>query len=390
MLFKRGVNLMNSSRQFDRAAGAFVFLVVLITIYLTKEFLSTILLSIVLVFLLKPLYAVFFRLTRRNRISSFFSMLIVFAVILAFLLGITTVLLVEISNLQRSGAISSDRITAIITGMDIWAKSSLPSWIYTYIMEIILKYGVQEIRDIPLAVGTWIFPVVQQELSLFASNLPVLFAQLIIVIFFTYYMLVDGKGFIATAVDLFPEENRGFLKIFLRELNRIYNTLFTVYFTTSMLSGVLAAIGFSLLGVPYPVLMGAVVGFFTLMPMLGPPFIFIPLALYYLFMGDLIRFLILLVFGVVVLMIVPENVIRPQLAQKSSRIHPIITLLAYTAPIFVVGIIGVFIGPALYGFLLAAYRVATLTGKHDYSCSSFQNLEKQVNKDHLPFGKRGS
>lgn len=354
---------MNSSRQFDKAAGAFVFLVFLITVYLTKEFLSTILLSVVLVFLLKPLYAVFFRLTRRNRISSFFSMLIVFAIILAFLLGVTTVLLVEISNLQRSGAISSDRITSIIAGMDIWAKSSFPSWIYSYIMEIVSKYGMQEIRDIPIAVATWIFPIAQQELSSFASNLPVLFAQLIVVIFFTYYLLVDGKGFIAKAVDLFPEEKQAFLQIFLRELNSIYNTLFTVYFTTSMLSGVLAAIGFSLLGLPYPVLIGAVVGFFTLMPMLGPPFVFIPLGLYYLFLGDVLRFLILLVFGVVVLMIIPENVIRPQLAQKSSRIHPIITLLAYTAPIFVVGIIGVFIGPALYGFLLAAYRAATIDRK---------------------------
>jgi predicted PurR-regulated permease PerM len=65
-----------------------------------------------------------------------------------------------------------------------------------------------------------------------------------------------------------------------------------------------------------------------------------------------------MIFGTVVLMVIPENVIRPHLAMKSSRIHPIVTLLAYTAPIFVVGIIGVIIGPTLYGFLLAAYRAA--------------------------------
>jgi predicted PurR-regulated permease PerM len=351
---------MNSSRWFDRAARTFVFLVFLITVYLTKEFLSTILLSVVLIFLLKPLYSVFFRLTRRNRVSSFFTIMIVFAIILAFLLGITATLLVEISNLQMSGAISSDRITSVIAGMDIWAKSSLPSWIYSYITEIVSKYGVKEIREIPIAVATWILPLAQQELSSFVSNLPIFFAQLIVVILFTYYLLVDGKGFLVKAVDLIPEERQTSIRIFLQELNTIYTTLFTVYFTTSMLSGVMAAIGFSLLGLPYPVLMGAVVAFFTLMPMLGPPLVFIPLALYYLFLGDVMRFVILLVFGVVVLMIIPENVIRLQLAQKSSRIHPIITLLAYTAPIFVVGIIGVFIGPGLYGFLLAAYRAATV------------------------------
>ena len=55
-------------------------------------------------------------------------------------------------------------------------------------------------------------------------------------------------------------------------------------------------------------------------------------------------------------MIIPENIIRPQLAFMSARIHPLITVLAYTAPVFVMGIDGVIVGPALYGFLLAIYR----------------------------------
>jgi len=90
--------------------------------------------------------------------------------------------------------------------------------------------------------------------------------------------------------------------------------------------------------------------------MLGPPFVFVPIALYYLLQGDLLRGIIIIVFGTVVLMVIPENVLRPHLAMKSARIHPIVTLLAYTAPIFVVGLIGVILGPILYGFLLAAYR----------------------------------
>jgi predicted PurR-regulated permease PerM len=349
---------MDLSRRFDLAAGTLVFLVFIATVYLTKEFLTTILLSIVLIFLLKPLYAAFFRLTGRRQISSFFSILIVFIFIMAVLLGITTVLLVEISNLEKSGALSNlsnIQISAFTSDMDIWARSVLPAWGYNYINEIILKY-VKEISDIPVTIATWLVPIVQRELTSFASNLPVLFAQLIVVVFFTYYILIDGKEVMAGAVDLIPRQKRGIVKNFLQELGSIYTTLFTVYFTTSMLSGVLAAIGFSMLGVPYPFVLGAVVGIFTLIPMIGPPFVFIPMAIYYLFLGDMIRFLVILVFGTVVLMVMPENVLRPHLAMKSARIHPIITLLAYTAPIFVVGIIGVIIGPTLYGFLLAAYR----------------------------------
>jgi predicted PurR-regulated permease PerM len=348
---------MEVRRPFDLAAGALVLLVFLATVYLTKDFLNTILLSIVLVFLLKPLYAVFFRLTKQGQISSFFSIMIVFIFILAALLGITTVLVVEISNLERSGALSSSHFTSITGDLDILAQSALPAWLYDYVNVIVLRY-VQEISDIPVAIATWLFPIVRNELASFASDLPVLFAQLIVVVFFTYYILIDGNDFIDRGLALIPRQKRGMVRKFLSELNSIYTTLFTVYFTTSMLSGVLAAIGFSMLGVPYPFVLGVVVGIFTLVPMLGPPFVFIPLALYYLFQGNMLYFLIILIFGTVALMVIPENVIRPHLAMKSARIHPIVTLLAYTAPIFVVGIMGVIIGPTLYGFLLAAYRAA--------------------------------
>jgi len=365
---------MNFSRRFDLAAGITVFLVFLITVYLTKNFLNTILLSMVLVFLLRPLYSLFFRLTHRRRISSFFSLLIVFLLILGFLIGITTALLVEMVNLERSGFISGSQITAMIQEIELWAKSSIPAWIYNSIIEMILRY-VEEISDIPIAIAKWFLPVLEKGLSSFATNLPVLFAQLVVAIFFTYYVLLDGKEFIAKALDLVPEEKKEIMQIFLRELNIIYNTFFSVYFTTSILSGVMAAIGFSLLGVPYPVLMGGIVAAFTLLPMLGPPFVFVPMALYYIFQGDIILSLVLLVFGVVMLMIVPENIIRPHLAMKTSRIHPTLTLLAYTAPVFVVGVFGVIIGPTLYGFLLAVYRTIVINRR--------DNPEKDVERDGL-------
>ena len=238
---------MNFSRRFDMAAGIFVFLVFLLTVYLTKDFLNTILLSMVLVFLLRPLYSIFFRLTGRSQISSFFSIMIVFMLILGFLVGITTVLLVETANLERSGFVSGSQITTLIQEIEIWAKSSIPTWIYNSIIEIILRY-VEEISDIPITIAKWLLPVLERGLGSFASNLPVLFAQLIVAVFFTYYILMDGKDFMAKALDLVPEEKKGLIRIFLHELNMIYDTLFSVYFTTSMLSGAMAAIGFSLAG----------------------------------------------------------------------------------------------------------------------------------------------
>jgi predicted PurR-regulated permease PerM len=338
---------MDLGRRLDSFALIAVLLAIIVTVYLTKDFLSTLLLSVVLVYLLKPIYAAFFRLTRHGQLSSFFALLIVFLVIIGVLLGLISVLLTEVSNLQMSGDLADIRLANLSEDLNAWMAQYIPTPLYDFI---------KEIGDIPSAIAAWIVPIAEEQLSSFASDLPVLFAKAIVAIFFTYYLLIDGRYIAEKAVELLPDRRRGVTRHFLRELNGIYTTLFTVYFTTSMLSGVLAAIGFVMLGIPYPIILGAVVGVFTLIPLLGPPFVIVPMALYYLLQNDIGKSIILLVFMAIALIVIPENVIRPGLALRSSRIHPIVTVLAYTAPVFVVGIMGVIIGPTLYGFLLAVYR----------------------------------
>jgi len=339
--------IMELSRRFDIAATAVIILAIALTVFLTKEFLATMLLSVVLVFLLKPLHSLFFRLTGKIHVSSFLSLLIVFIIIIALLMFLTRIVLTEISVLEKSGVLYDIQFYSLSGDIEKEVRVLVP--------EPILQY-LGDIGTIPTAIAAWLIPMAESELARFASNLPILFAQSIVVVFFTYYILIDGERLVDQAVDLLPKSRRWLMNRFLQELNNIYTTLFTVYFTTSMLSGVLAAVGFFLLGIPYPLLWGAIIALFTLIPLLGPPVVFIPLAIYYLLNGEYLLSIVLLIFGTVALMVIPENVIRPHLAHKSARIHPIVTVLAYTAPIFVVGVMGVIIGPTLYGFLLAVYR----------------------------------
>ena len=61
------------------------------------------------------------------------------------------------------------------------------------------------------------------------------------------------------------------MNYFMGELNKIYNNLFNVYLLTSLITGLLAAIGFALFGVSYPFLWGLTTAIFALLPMIGPP-----------------------------------------------------------------------------------------------------------------------
>ena len=58
----------------------------------------------------------------------------------------------------------------------------------------------------------------------------------------------------------------------------------------------------------------------------------------------------------ILLFIIPQYLIMPRLAQKRGRIHPLVTVLSFVAPLFILGLPGIIVGPMLFGFLLAAYR----------------------------------
>jgi predicted PurR-regulated permease PerM len=59
-----------------------------------------------------------------------------------------------------------------------------------------------------------------------------------------------------------------------------------------------------------------------------------------------------LIFGWLFLDTIPGIIIRPRLIKQIGNIHPIIFLVSFTAPLFMIGAMGIIIGPAVFGFLL--------------------------------------
>jgi predicted PurR-regulated permease PerM len=359
---------MDLSRRFYTVSAALILFVFILALYITKEFITAILLSVFLTYVLNPVYRYLLQLTGKKSISSALSLILVFLIFVFIIISAIGILSTEVSFLLESEDAYMFVSNFSATASD-FVKSSLPEPIAVYVGQAggistasekylppAVAYYLEHVGEIPLVVLSMVLPILQSSISGFLADLPIRFAQFLVAIFFTYYFLIDGKEMVCRIVSVLPE--RDAVDHFLKELNSIYNNLFNVYFITSILSGIFAAVGFALIGTPYPVLLGALIAILTLIPMVGPIVVFLPMSVYYLLVHDYFKGVVILVFGIVVLTIIPENVLRPRLAMKGASIHPIITILAYTAPIFVVGIMGVVIGPALYGFLLAAYRTA--------------------------------
>jgi predicted PurR-regulated permease PerM len=195
----------------------------------------------------------------------------------------------------------------------------------------------------------------KSSLIFMATGLPLYFAQSIIILFFTFFLLFEGESFVDKAVKLVPSDQKERVNFFLQELSYIYDNIFSAYVLTALITGILSVFVFYLLNIPYPFVLGLLVAIFTLIPLVGALWVFIPLAALFLLQGNLNLAVALAISGIL-MFVVPQYLILPRLARRGAQIHPLITVLAFVGALFALGLPGIIIGPMLYGFLLAVYR----------------------------------
>ncbi|MDF0589872.1 AI-2E family transporter [Candidatus Methanocrinis natronophilus] len=360
---------MDPKSRFLWISAAILVAAVAGVVYITQNFITTVLLSFFLAYILYPFYLRLLNLTKRKRISALLSISIVFLIFLVFVLSVINALATEVSFLyasQDSWDETASRLAEKTAGNIFeWtaalAEDRAPAFIAPHLGGLI-ALAEDQLAPVLAAPAAWLVPEVLPRIKnivtgladWIAGNLPILMAQFGVAILLTYYLLVDGAGSIEKFLRLLPE--RALVRRFLGELNSIYNSLFNVYLINSLLTGLIAAFVYLIVGVPYPFLWGMVTAVFALIPLIGTSAVYVPMALYYLLVGEYLKVAALLILGTAFLNIFPENIMRPALARAGAAIHPAVTLLAFAAPIFVIGVMGVIVGPALYGFVLAAYR----------------------------------
>jgi predicted PurR-regulated permease PerM len=88
---------------------------------------------------------------------------------------------------------------------------------------------------------------------------------------------------------------------------------------TAITQGVLAGIGYWVFGVTAPVLLGALTGFLSIVPLVGTAIVWVPVGIYLMSTGLLLKGVLMLVWGAV-LVYPADNVLRPILISNATRV----------------------------------------------------------------------
>ena len=126
---------------------------------------------------------------------------------------------------------------------------------------------------------------------------------------------------------------------------------------TSIVIGVISGIGYYIIGIPKAFILAVITGIFALLPIIGGWAVYIPISIYYIIIGEVLKGIELLIFGMVFLSSMPDFIIRPLIVKKESDVHPSLILIAFLVGPLTLGLGGFAIGPLIVGAFDAIWKV---------------------------------
>jgi predicted PurR-regulated permease PerM len=124
---------------------------------------------------------------------------------------------------------------------------------------------------------------------------------------------------------------------------------------TACAQGLIAGIGYRVVGLATPVLLGVLTGILSVVPLVGTAIVWVPVAIWLMVAGHLIKGIILLAWGVA-LVHPPESVLRPLLISNATRLPFLLVLFGALGGLSTFGLIGLFAGPVLLAIAMAVWR----------------------------------
>ncbi|HJR03504.1 MAG TPA: AI-2E family transporter [Methylomirabilota bacterium] len=182
---------------------------------------------------------------------------------------------------------------------------------------------------------------------------------LAIMLFLLFFFLRDGDRMLATAVGLIPMRpaRRGELVDHVAAVTRavVFGSLLT-----ALVQGVLVGIGFALVGLPSPVVFGAIAAVASLIPFVGTALVWVPAVGVLFLQGRWVAALVLAVWSVAVVSSA-DNVVRPLFISGRAQISTLPVFLGLLGGVTAFGPIGLVVGPVVVALTLTLLRFAEET-----------------------------
>ncbi|MDK3023455.1 AI-2E family transporter [Cupriavidus taiwanensis] len=132
----------------------------------------------------------------------------------------------------------------------------------------------------------------------------------------------------------------------------------------AVVQGVLGGLAFLLLGINGALLWGTLMAFLSLLPAVGAALVWGPAAIYFLLAGPVWKGIALIAIGTLVIGAV-DNVLRPILVGKDTKLPDWVVLISTLGGMSVFGINGFVIGPLIAALFISCWDISVIEDRDD-------------------------
>ena len=306
------------------------------------DFLSVVMLPVILSGLLFYLLNPLVDLMEKYKINRVLAISIIF-VIIAVLLIIG--LAVAIPNLQRQVVIFAQNVPSYLEDadrvIDDLVTKRLPDDFRPQLEQVLAQFSTQATAwasNISSKAVNWV--------SALISGTSQVIVALIIMPFMLFYLLRDGKGLRDYITQFLPNKLREPVGKVLSDVNQQLANYVRGQITVAVIVAIMFIIFFKIIGLRYAVALGVTAGVLNLVPYLGSFLAMLPALVLGLIAGPVMLLKVIIVF--IVEQTIEGRFVSPLILGSQLNIHPITILFVLLTSGSMFGIWGVLLGIPIY------------------------------------------
>jgi predicted PurR-regulated permease PerM len=193
------------------------------------------------------------------------------------------------------------------------------------------------------------------SLASLLRNLISFLVNLFILLFALFFVFRDGDRILRAVRHLIPFEKKLQDEMISESRDLIFASV-AVALLIAAIQGILGGTAFALTGIPAPVFMGVLIGFFSIVPVVGSALIWAPAALWLGFNGSWAKAALVVIICAGVAGIA-DNLVRPLLLRNRTRLNDLQVFLSILGGLQVFGLLGIVAGPTIMAAALGVFRV---------------------------------
>jgi len=333
-----------------KSQNAYYLLLTVITILFVSiifNFAAPILWSIVVSIIFYPLYEKLLLMTNKKSLSSMLSLILISLLVIMPAIAILGLIGNELINFINS----SDNYT-----FEHYAKL-IPN--ESFINQLIGWSGLN-ITELTERADDFLISaskILYESVSTISANVINFFVSLFIFVYLTFFFLKDGEKILQHCMDAFPmkNEDENFL---LNEFQK--TTIATIKGTVivALAQGFLGYLTLLLIGINGALIWGAVMALLSIIPAVGTILVWLPISLILFLNGEIMDASLLIFSGIFIIGMI-DNLLRPMLISKETKIPDYLILLTTIGGISIFGITGFIVGPIIASLFISIWSLSS-------------------------------